>query len=81
MTHTDEGWVETPPQEWEPGVPLIARGDDGGSTYRAHVFTFRDDTDSEECKPCPDAATWPTPRTHVDLDRMRKASDAWDHAE
>ena len=49
---------------WEPGDPLY----DLSRYRRNHLFTIKDDIDSETCRPCPDAARWPDPMPYYDLD-------------
>lgn len=47
--------------DWQPGDRLYA----SRSQYRVGLYGFRDDTESETCGPCPDAATWPTVQGHA----------------
>lgn len=60
--------------DWQPGDPLHPHQSDGGSSYRRHVFNFRDDSDSDFCH-CPDAASWPSPRPHHDIDRQHRTME------
>lgn len=56
---------------WVPGDPLYGR-----HPHSQYVFNFRDDAATEVCL-CNDAATWPVPRRHHDLDNttMQNAVD------
>jgi hypothetical protein len=47
---------------WEPGDPLYRRSENGGASYRAGLYNFRDDPDLPDACMCPDAASWPDPR-------------------
>lgn len=61
--------------DWQPGDPLWPGS---GSSYRQHLYNFRDDSESEECR-CSDAASWPEPgsRTLGNRDELGDFIDRW----
>jgi len=48
------------PAEWQPGDELYSRA---AHPYSLYVFNYRDDSEAAHCT-CPDAASWPEPRSH-----------------
>ena len=69
--------------EWQPGDPLHRRENHQHSRY---LFNYRDDgTDADECKPCPDATSWPVPHNRVlpmvdEIGRFIAEWHVWDQA-
>lgn len=55
---------------WRPGDPLNSPDTTGtGAAHRRYLFNYRDDAAGESCN-CSDAASWPTPKYHHDLDML-----------
>lgn len=71
--------MTAPAPEWQPGDPLYTRGTSGGSAYRTGLFTYRDESDLPTDCHCPDAASWPNPRSHRPLPEGDELADFISH--
>lgn len=72
---------EHPASEWQPGDELYSRS---SHPYSLYVFNYRDDSTSDTCSPCNDAARWPEPHSSqrlADTDPIEAFITEWRRSE